>query len=262
MTASRSRVKTSASSRSIAPAMVAVAAKQRVGGRDPGPQFSRRAGHRRRETGGAFTLGVRFELDRAGQRMADEAGKRAKIGNRQTGAPLDRSGFRHLPGAGESNAGALGGKPGQIDGAAVASSGGGERPIDVAAELGRHRDPLRRNQPEDAALRRQADAGFGIVESAGRACPNIGLDVLCSGGGERVPSLDKFSSSEGRLSVPVTEAVRAAEPPSGWPSRPAKRGKLRDIGAQIRRHSLFPGRQKRSGPSKCPRRYRRTADRR
>ena len=36
----------------------------------------------------------------------------------------------------------------------------------------------------------------------------------------RVPSLDKFSSSDGRLSVPVTDAVRTAEPPSGWPSKP------------------------------------------
>src|SRR5438477_141376 len=94
-----------------------VAAQQRVGGSDPGPQFFRRAGHRRGESGGAFALGVRFELDRAGQRMAGKTGKGAKIGNRPTGAALDRSRFRHLPGTGERNAGARSGEPGESLGA-------------------------------------------------------------------------------------------------------------------------------------------------
>ena len=36
----------------------------------------------------------------------------------------------------------------------------------------------------------------------------------------RIPSVDKLSSTDGRLWVPVTDALRTADPPSGCPSKP------------------------------------------
>ena len=216
------------------------AAQQRVGGRDPGPQFFCRAGHRCRKASGTFTLGGGFDLDRTGQRMAGEPGKRAKIGDRQTGAPLDRPRLRHPPRACKASAGALSGKSRQIDGASIASSSGGKRPIDVAAELGRHPDPFRRKQPLDPARGCQFDARFGIVESAHRAGSDVGLDVVRSGGGEagsvaRQIQLERWPAlgaghrrrDNGRAAERLAEQAR-------------KRGEVRDIGVQIRRNSLFP----------------------
>src|SRR5208283_3189042 len=102
--------------------------------RNSGPQLLRHAVERGVETSGTLPLGIRLELDRAGERMPEEAGERTEIG---------------------------------------------ERPVDVAAELGGHRNPLGRRKAFDPALRRDLDVRFGVVENAGGGCRNLRLDMLC-----------------------------------------------------------------------------------
>src|SRR5271166_4227241 len=86
--------------------------------------------------------------------------------------------FCELPRAGESETGTLGGEAGQIDGAAVACGDCGERPIDVAAELGRDRNSFGRNKPFDPAVCREFDPRIWVVENAGRRRRDIRLDML------------------------------------------------------------------------------------
>ena len=70
------------------------AAKQRVGGRDPGPQSLGRAVELGLEPGHAFARCIRLELDGAGERVSDKAGEWLEIGDRHTQLPVDRPLFR------------------------------------------------------------------------------------------------------------------------------------------------------------------------
>ena len=72
----------------------------------------------------------------------------------------------------------FGGEAGQIDGAAVPSGDDGQRPIDVAAKFGRHRDTFGGDQPLDAALCRGFDPRLRVVENIGRRGRDIRFDVL------------------------------------------------------------------------------------
>ena len=233
-----------------------LAAQQRVGGRDPGPQFFCRAGHRRRETGGAFTLGVRLRArpsrpadGRQNRKMGEDRRLSDRRGPRSSPVSvICPEPAREMPAPSAESRVRSTARPSR---AAVAA----RDQVDVAAELGRHRDPFRRNQPEDAARRRQVDAGFGIVENTGRACPNVGFDVLCSGGG-------KTGSIAGQIQLERWPALgaghrcrenrRAAE---RLAKQTRKRREIRDIGAQIRRNGFFRSANQRSGPSTCPLRY-------
>ena len=101
--------------------------------------------------------------------MTGEAGEGPQVGNRQLHAALDcLPALGEPPRAGKREAGACGREAGQVDGAAVARGDRGDRPVDVAAELGRHGHSLGRDDPFDPALCRQFDPRVRAVEGAGR----------------------------------------------------------------------------------------------
>ena len=75
------------------------------------------------EPGRTLSFGIGRKLYRAGKGMTDESGERAEIGDRKTQIPVDRlppSG--EMSGSGNGKTRALGGKPAEIDGAAVTGS--------------------------------------------------------------------------------------------------------------------------------------------
>ena len=85
-----------------------------------------------------------------------------------------------LPDSAERDADTFGRQAGEIDVAGIARSHGGQRPLQIAAELGRHNGPLWRDQPFDSALCGNLDPCFRLVDRVGRCGPNIGFDMLRS----------------------------------------------------------------------------------